>query len=117
MAGHIGGLDVEKIREDFPILDPHGRRSTARLSGQRSHVAEAPSGRSTRSLTSTRHHNANAHRGLYMLGEEATELFEGARAEARRILRCPIAGNDRVHARRHGVDQPGRAGLGSEVPA
>ena len=39
------------------------------------------------------HHNANAHRGLYMLGEEATELFEGARerssprSSARRIPR------------------------------
>ena len=30
------------------------------------------------------HHNANAHRGLYMLGEEATELFEGARARSSR---------------------------------
>jgi len=35
------------------------------------------------------HHNANAHRGLYMLGEEATELFEGARAKLARFFGAP----------------------------
>ncbi|MBI2237273.1 MAG: cysteine desulfurase, partial [Actinobacteria bacterium] len=34
-------------------------------------------------------HNANAHRGIYMLAEEATELFEGARAKIARFLGAP----------------------------
>ena len=32
-------------------------------------------------------HNANAHRGIYTLAEEATELFEGARTTHRRLPR------------------------------
>ena len=35
-------------------------------------------------------HNANAHRGLYMLGEEATEPFEGARAKLARFFGARI---------------------------
>ena len=63
------------------------------------------------------HHNANAHRGLYMLGEEATELFEGARAKLAPFFGAPDPRDDRVHPRHHRVDEPGRAGLGAEVPA
>jgi cysteine desulfurase/selenocysteine lyase len=36
-----------------------------------------------------RHHNANAHRGLYQLGEETTELFEGARAKLASFIGAP----------------------------
>jgi cysteine desulfurase/selenocysteine lyase len=35
------------------------------------------------------HHNANAHRGIYALGEEATEAFEGARAKLARFFGAP----------------------------
>ena len=35
------------------------------------------------------HHNANAHRGIYTLGEEATERYEGARATIARFLGAP----------------------------
>jgi cysteine desulfurase/selenocysteine lyase len=35
------------------------------------------------------HHNANAHRGIYTLGEEATEAFEGARAKLARFFGTP----------------------------
>ena len=36
-------------------------------------------------------HNANAHRGIYQLGEEATERFEGARAKLARFFGAPGA--------------------------
>ena len=36
-------------------------------------------------------HNANAHRAIYFLGEEATDLYEGARAKAARVYaRCAV---------------------------
>ena len=80
MTAHIGGLDVERIRKDFPIL--------ARTVGDRPLVyldSAATSQKPQQVIDSESdfyaHHNANAHRGLYMLGEEATELFEGARAK------------------------------------
>ncbi len=87
MTGHIGGLDVEKIRKDFPILArtvgdrPMVYLDSAATSQKPQQVIDAES-------DFYAHHNANAHRGLYMLGEEATELFEGARANARAVLRC-----------------------------
>jgi cysteine desulfurase / selenocysteine lyase len=88
MTGHIGGLDVERIRKDFPIL--------ARTVGDRPLVyldSAATSQKPQQVIDAVSdfyaHHNANAHRGLYMLGEEATELFEGARANLARFFGAP----------------------------
>jgi cysteine desulfurase / selenocysteine lyase len=88
MTGHIGGLDVERIRKDFPIL--------ARTVGDRPLVyldSAATSQKPQQVIDSESdfyaHHNANAHRGLYMLGEEATELFEGARATLAAFFGAP----------------------------
>jgi len=79
MTGHVGGLDVEAIRRDFPILGrtvgdkPLVYLDSAATSQKPRQVIEAESDFYAA-------HNANAHRGIYQLGEEATELFEGARA-------------------------------------
>ncbi len=85
MTGHIGGLDVEEIRKDFPIL--------ARTVGDRPlvYLDSAATSQKPQPVIDAEsdfyaHHNANAHRGLYMLGEEATELFEGARAKLARFF-------------------------------
>ena len=88
MTGHIGGLDVEKIRKDFPILArtvgdrPMVYLDSAATSQKPQQVIDAES-------DFYAHHNANAHRGLYMLGEEATELFEGARGKLARFFGAP----------------------------
>jgi cysteine desulfurase/selenocysteine lyase len=88
MTGHIGGLDVERIREDFPIL--------ARTVGGRPlvYLDSAATSHKPRSVIDAEsdfyaNHNANAHRGLYALGEEATELFESARAKVARFFGAP----------------------------
>jgi cysteine desulfurase / selenocysteine lyase len=88
MTGHIGGLDVEKIRQDFPILArtvgdrPMVYLDSAATSQKPQQVIDAES-------DFYAHHNANAHRGIYTLGEEATERFEGARAAIARFLGAP----------------------------
>jgi cysteine desulfurase/selenocysteine lyase len=90
MTGHIGGLDVERIRKDFPILSrmvgdrPLVYLDSAATSQKPQQVIDAES-------DFYAHHNANAHRGLYTLGEEATELFEGARAKLARFFGAPSA--------------------------
>jgi cysteine desulfurase/selenocysteine lyase len=72
-------LDVERVRRDFPILsrvengNPLVYLDSAATSQKPAQVIEAES-------DFYRLHNANAHRGIYTLGEEATEAFEGARA-------------------------------------
>jgi cysteine desulfurase/selenocysteine lyase len=74
------GLDVERVRADFPIL--------SRKVGDRPLVyldSTATSQKPRQVLDAEREfyerHNANVHRGIYMLSEEATELYEGARAK------------------------------------
>ena len=88
MTHQIGGLDVAKIREDFPILSrtfdgrPLVYLDSAATSQKPQQVIDAVS-------DFYAHHNANAHRGIYTLGEEATERFEGARAAIARFLGAP----------------------------
>jgi cysteine desulfurase/selenocysteine lyase len=81
-------LDVARVRADFPILERtvHGRPlvylDSAATSQRPRQVIDAVS-------TFYAEHNANAHRGIHQLGEEATELFEGARAKLAAFLGAP----------------------------
>src|SRR5436853_3712036 len=83
-------LDVERIRADFPILrrtvgdKPLVYLDSAATSQKPQQVIDAESDFYAK-------HNANAHRGIHMLGEEATELFEGARSKIARFLNAPSA--------------------------
>jgi len=71
-------VDFVKVRADFPILKrtAHGKTLTfldSAATSQKPHqVIDATS-------TFYAKHNANVHRALYELGEEATREFEGAR--------------------------------------
>ena len=78
-------LDVETIKKDFPILDRqvHGKRlvflDSAASSQKPSSVIEAMT-----SYYETTH--ANVHRGVYLMAEEATRLYEQARADLARFV-------------------------------
>ena len=81
-------FDIDAIRRDFPILErtfngkPLVYLDSAATSQKPVSVLEAES-------DFYRRHNANAHRGVYTLGEEATELFEGARATLATFVGAP----------------------------
>ena len=71
--------DVERIRRDFPILTRtvHGDRPLVYLDN-------AATSQSPRAVLDAERdyyelHNANVHRGIHVLAEEATALYEGAR--------------------------------------
>jgi cysteine desulfurase / selenocysteine lyase len=72
-------LDVERIRKDFPILErlvhdkPLVYLDSAATSQKPRQVIQAVS-------DYYGHHNANIHRGVYLLAEEATAMYEDARA-------------------------------------
>jgi cysteine desulfurase/selenocysteine lyase len=82
------GLDVARIRADFPVLErtvgghPLVYLDSAATSHKPNQVIEAEA-------DFYRHHNANAHRGIHMLGEEATEAYEAARAAIARFIGAP----------------------------
>jgi cysteine desulfurase/selenocysteine lyase len=79
------GLDVGRLREDFPILRQtvHGRPlvylDNAATTQKPQAVIDALVGYYGRD-------NANVHRGVHCLSERATAAFEGARATVRRFL-------------------------------
>src|SRR5262245_1092222 len=78
-------LDVSRIRRDFPILERkvHGQRlvylDNAATTQKPEQVIEALS-------RFYRTSNANIHRGLHTLAEEATALFEGTRKAVARFI-------------------------------
>jgi cysteine desulfurase/selenocysteine lyase len=81
-------FDVEKVREDFPILGRkvHGKPliyfDTAASAQRPLAVIEGID-------NFYREHNANVHRGVHTLSQEATDLYEGGRQKlAGRINAC-----------------------------
>ena len=85
---HAKGLDVLRIRDDFPIFrrtvngKPLVYLDSTNTSQRPQRVVDAV-------VDFYRNHNANAHRAIYMLGEEATELYEGAREKVAGFLGAP----------------------------
>jgi cysteine desulfurase/selenocysteine lyase len=83
-------LDVAKVREDFPILRRmvHGKRlvylDNAATTQKPQEVIEALDQFYTM-------RNANAHRSVHTLGEEATAAFEGARKAIAKFVGVPSA--------------------------
>ena len=77
--------DVEKIREDFPILAerPYGK-PLVYLDNAAS--AQKPKAVIDRLIHAYEHEYANVHRGLHYLANAATEAYEAARESVRRFL-------------------------------
>jgi len=82
------GLDVGKVRADFPILQRsvHGKPlvyfDTAASAQRPLQVIEAIN-------DFYRHHNANIHRGVHTLSQEATEEYEQARIKTAGFINAP----------------------------
>jgi cysteine desulfurase/selenocysteine lyase len=79
------GLNVSAIREDFPILQQtvHGKPLVYLDSAATSQKPEAV----IRTLDEYyRKFNANIHRGVYQLAEQATEQYEGARHKIQKFI-------------------------------
>jgi cysteine desulfurase/selenocysteine lyase len=79
------GIDVEKIRRDFPALHQqvHGKPlvylDNAATTQKPQQVIDAIAGFYTRDC-------ANIHRGVHLLSERATRAYEDARAKVRRFI-------------------------------
>ena len=83
-------LDVERIREDFPILKRRVREH--RLV----YLDSAATTQKPRAVLDALAHyyaagNANIHRGVYVLSEEATAAYDAAREKVRRFLNAAAA--------------------------
>jgi cysteine desulfurase / selenocysteine lyase len=83
-----GAMDVERIRKDFPIL-------SREMAGKPlSYLDSASTSQKPRQVIDAvtdfyENHNANAHRGIYPLGQEATDAYEGAREKVAAFIGAP----------------------------
>jgi cysteine desulfurase / selenocysteine lyase len=81
-------INTEAVQKDFPILEqqPHGKRLVYLDSASSSQKPNAV-------LDAMQHYyettHANIHRGVYSIAEEATRLYEEARAKAARFIGAP----------------------------
>lgn len=81
-------FDIQTIRKDFPILSRkvHGKPlvylDSAATSQKPLAVIEATD-------KYYREYNANVHRGIYAISEEATAAYEGAREKVRTFINAP----------------------------
>lgn len=89
----VGRLDVESIRADFPILHQtvYGGKPLTYLDSAATSQTPRPV---IQALTDYYEKtNANVHRALHYLGEQATAQYEGARAKMARWIGAPAPQN------------------------
>jgi cysteine desulfurase/selenocysteine lyase len=89
-AAPVRRLDPAVIRRDFPIFDRkvHGK-ALAYLDNTATTQKPAVVLKAVEDFY--RHRNANVHRGIYLLAEEATAAYEGARERTARFFRARSA--------------------------
>jgi cysteine desulfurase/selenocysteine lyase len=85
VAGRVPAYDVAKVRADFPVL---ARRVNGRPLAYLDNAASAQQPAAVIDAVAgyARAHHANVHRGVHTLSQEATALYEGARARAQRFV-------------------------------
>jgi cysteine desulfurase / selenocysteine lyase len=74
-------LDVETIRADFPALARTVRNGNALIYLDSGATSQKPAAVLDAERSFYELHNSAAHRGTHLLGEEATDVYEGARAK------------------------------------
>jgi cysteine desulfurase / selenocysteine lyase len=88
-APPTGLLDTDVIRKDFPILD-----RTFQDGKKLVYLDSAASSQKPRQVIDAlssyyEQHHANVHRGVHVLAEEATALYEGARDKVAAFINAP----------------------------
>jgi len=77
----VPALDIFSIKRDFPILSRKIRETNRLVYLDSGATSQKPNSVLDAERDFYLHHNAAAHRGAHQLAEEATELYEGARAK------------------------------------
>ena len=84
-------LDVERLREDFPILAERVRGKPL-VYLDNAATSQKPRPSSTPSAAIYAAENANIHRGVHYLSERATVAYDGVRARVARFLNAASPG-------------------------
>jgi cysteine desulfurase/selenocysteine lyase len=81
--------DVAVVRKDFPILQREVRPGVPLVYLDSAATSQKPLAVLDAMRDYNEHHNANVHRGIHTLAEEATALYEGARAKVAGFIGAP----------------------------
>ena len=81
--------DIDVIRKDFPILQRETRPGVPLIYLDSTATAQKPASVIEAMDTFYRHSNANIHRGVHVLAEEATALYEQAREKVAGFINAP----------------------------
>jgi cysteine desulfurase/selenocysteine lyase len=73
--------DVARVRKDFPILDREVRPGVPLVYLDSAATSQKPAQVLDAMRDYYERHNANVHRGIHTLAEEATAIYEGARSK------------------------------------
>jgi len=82
-------LDVARIRQDFPILSRDVRPGVPLVYLDSTATAQKPVAVIEAMNDFYRHSNANIHRGIHILAEEATALYERGREQVANFIHAP----------------------------
>jgi cysteine desulfurase/selenocysteine lyase len=84
-------LDVERVRADFPILSRQVRPGVPLVYLDSTATSQKPQAVIKAMDTFYRRSNANIHRGIHVLAEESTALYEAARQKVAAFIGAPAA--------------------------
>lgn len=84
-------LDPQKIRADFPVLQREVRPGVQLVYLDSAATSQKPDAVLSALDSYYRLHNANVHRGIHTLAEEATALYEGARRKVAAFINAASA--------------------------
>jgi cysteine desulfurase / selenocysteine lyase len=81
--------DVSVVRKDFPILQREVRPGVPLVYLDSAATSQKPTSVLDAMRDHDEHHNANVHRGIHTLAEEATAAYEGARTKVAEFIGAP----------------------------
>jgi len=90
MSTYPDHLDVEAIRADFPALARTVRNGNPLIYLDSGATSQKPAQVLDAERSFYELHNGAAHRGTHLLGEEATDVYEGARAKVAAFIGADV---------------------------
>ncbi len=92
-------VDLERLREDFPILTVRGPNGKPLIYLDNAATTQRPRQVIDSLVEVYSKHYANVHRGIHWLSDQTTDLYEESREKIRAFINAPARRRDYFHAR------------------